>query len=157
MLKVGLIGVGKMGLSHHAILGAHPDVEVSAICDNATYITSTIKKHVDVETFKDYRKMIDSAGLAGVFVATPSSTHFEAASYALERGLQARGMDVSSVDPEQPEVVARTFDIANALACEIAFQNDEATWQTNETPAQRWERVRAWVARQVQPAEECNP
>ncbi len=80
MLKVGLIGVGKMGLSHHAILGAHPDVQVSAICDNATYITSTLRKHVTVDAFKDYRKMIDSAGLDCVFVATPTSTHFDAAS-----------------------------------------------------------------------------
>ena len=32
MLRVGLVGVGKMGISHLAILGAHPEVEIGGIC-----------------------------------------------------------------------------------------------------------------------------
>jgi predicted dehydrogenase len=76
-----------MGISHYAILGAHPEVEVSAICDSASYLTSGLRKYTRVETFNDYRKMIDSARLDCVFVVTPSSSHYEIASYALERGL----------------------------------------------------------------------
>lgn len=87
MIRAGLIGVGKMGISHIAILGAHRDVEMAAICDSATYVTSALRKHTGVESFKDYKKMIESAKLDCVFVATPSSSHFEAASYALEQGL----------------------------------------------------------------------
>ena len=87
MINVGLIGVGKMGLSHYAILGAHPCVRVVAVCDSATYMTSALRRRTGVETFKDYEKMIQSAGLDCVFVATPTSTHFDAASYALEHGL----------------------------------------------------------------------
>ena len=44
MIKAGLIGVGKMGISHYAILGAHPGIEMSAICDSATYVTSALRK-----------------------------------------------------------------------------------------------------------------
>src|ERR1700694_1456478 len=87
MTKVGLIGMGKMGLSHYAILGAHPRVEVAAVCDSAAYMTSALRKRTGVETFKDYEKMIDSAGLDCVFGATPTATPFAAASSALERGL----------------------------------------------------------------------
>mgnify|MGYP003387922318 CR=1 FL=1 len=87
MIKIGLVGVGKMGLSHYAILGAHPRLEVAAICDGATYITSALRKHTGVETFKDHRKMFDSAQLDCVLVATPTSSHFELASDAIERGL----------------------------------------------------------------------
>jgi predicted dehydrogenase len=86
-VRAGLIGVGKMGISHYAILGAHPAVAMSAICDSATYLTSALRKHTGIETFTDYRKMIDSAGLDCVLVATPTSTHFDAAAYALEHGL----------------------------------------------------------------------
>jgi len=86
-IRAGLIGVGKMGISHYAILGAQTGVKVAALCDNATYVTSALRKHTGVETFKDYRKMIDAAALDCVFVATPSATHFEAAAYALEKGL----------------------------------------------------------------------
>jgi scyllo-inositol 2-dehydrogenase (NADP+) len=87
MTRAGLVGVGKMGISHYAILGAHPRVEVAAVCDSAAYVTSALRKHTGVEVFRDYRSMIDAAGLDCVFVATPTSTHFEVAAYALERGL----------------------------------------------------------------------
>jgi predicted dehydrogenase len=87
MTKVGLIGAGKMGISHFAILGAHPRVEVAAVCDSTSYLTSALRKHVGVTTFGDFRDMIDAGGLDCVFVATPTANHFDAASYALDRGL----------------------------------------------------------------------
>jgi predicted dehydrogenase len=101
MLRVGLIGAGKMGISHHAILGAHPRVIVSAICDSATYVTSALRKYTGVETFKDYGKMIDSAELDCVFVATPTSSHFDVAAYALERGLHVFVEKPLCLDPVQ--------------------------------------------------------
>jgi len=60
----------------------------------------------------------------------------------------ARGLDVSKVDPEDPEAVAGTFGIARVMACEIAFENDERTqWAGHqETPAERWTRMRKWVS-----------
>jgi len=101
MIKAGMIGMGKMGISHLAILGAHPGVQVAAICDSASYVTSALKKHLPVETFKDYRKMIDSAGLDAVVVATPTSSHYDAASYALERGLHVFVEKPLCLDPGQ--------------------------------------------------------
>jgi hypothetical protein len=56
----------------------------------------------------------------------------------------ARGLDVSKLDPYDSEAVGDTFGIARALACEIAFENDEG-WRANETPAERWFRMLAWV------------
>src|SRR5947208_1342709 len=106
MIRAGLIGVGKMGLSHYAILGANPHVELVAICDNATYITSGLRKYTDVETFKDYRKMFESAHLDCVFVATPTSTHVEAATAALERGLHVFVEKPLSLDPVQSKELA---------------------------------------------------
>jgi len=54
-----------------------------------------------------------------------------------------RRVDVSGVNPEDSETVAAIFDISDALAREIAYENDEGGWQ--ETPEKRWERVRKWV------------
>ena len=68
----------------------------------------------------------------------------------------ARGLDVSKVDPEDPEAVAATFGIARAMACEIAFENDErAQWagQHQETPAERWTRMRKWVSDHLKKAQ----
>jgi len=61
----------------------------------------------------------------------------------------ARGLPLAEIDPEDSNQVAQQFDIADALAREIAFINDtDWNWQ-KETPAERWVRVRAWVARQL--------
>jgi scyllo-inositol 2-dehydrogenase (NADP+) len=107
VIRVGLIGVGKMGMSHYAILGAHPNVQVRAVCDHATYVTSAIRRYTAVKTFKDYRRMIDSADLDSVFVATPSSTHFGAASCALERGLHTFVEKPLCLDPVQSKRLAQ--------------------------------------------------
>ncbi|MBO1362069.1 hypothetical protein J2D73_20005 [Acetobacter sacchari] len=59
-----------------------------------------------------------------------------------------RGLDMQSVDPDDPEVVAKLFGIAPALVREIVFMNDEWPHHT-ETPAQRWSRMRGWAEKQL--------
>jgi scyllo-inositol 2-dehydrogenase (NADP+) len=106
VIRAGLVGVGKMGISHYALLGAHPEVSMAAICDSATYVTSALRKHTGIETFKDYRKMVDSGLVDCVFVATPSSSHFEAASYALEHGLHVFAEKPLCLDPGESRQLA---------------------------------------------------
>ena len=38
-MQLGLIGLGKMGLSHLAIVRAHPGVNLVAACDSTAYLT----------------------------------------------------------------------------------------------------------------------
>lgn len=66
----------------------------------------------------------------------------------------ARQQDVSGVDPEDPDQVAFALGIASALAADIADRNDDDFGcygpGNNETPEQRWHRVRGWVLKQIQ-------
>ena len=74
-----------------------------------------------------------------------------------------RGIDLAALDPENPKQVAKAFDIAEALAREIAFVNDEQDddgyWvgnrcaQVPDGPGRRWRRVRAWAAAHIKSAE----
>ena len=57
---------------------------------------------------------------------------------------QKRGIALESIDPEDSRTVAEQFNIANAMAQEIVFVNDEAAWD-DESPQQRWSRMRRWV------------
>lgn len=46
--------------------------------------------------------------------------------------------------------LAKHFGVAHALASEIVFINDEAmSWRDDETPEQRWTRMREWVDEQI--------
>jgi len=60
---------------------------------------------------------------------------------------KARDIDVAGLDPEDSDKVAKTFDIAEQLAREIVFMNDEGSY--GETPEERFVRMRSWVASQI--------
>lgn len=63
---------------------------------------------------------------------------------------RARGIDMAGLDPDEPEGVAAKFDIAEALAREIVWENDEAGGYWNkETPEARYRRVRSWVESKI--------
>lgn len=66
---------------------------------------------------------------------------------------KARELDVSKVDPEEPESVGALVGISRQMAAEIAYENDECSrlhkdesgkWR-QETPSERWQRMRKWV------------
>jgi hypothetical protein len=53
---------------------------------------------------------------------------------------RVRGVDMSNIDPEDWEQVARAFGISEALVREIAFLNDDYNH-----PGRRWAGMRTWV------------
>lgn len=53
-----------------------------------------------------------------------------------------RGMDMAHLDPYDSEMVASKFNIADCLAREVAFENDECYALSLE---QRWKSMRDWV------------
>jgi hypothetical protein len=63
---------------------------------------------------------------------------------------RARGLDMNNIDPKDPPQVASAFNIAECLAQEVVYENDEGSWH-DETPEKRWERMRTWVAKQIKP------
>jgi predicted dehydrogenase len=87
MIKGAIIGLGKMGLSHDAILGAHPEAEMVAVCDTSSLVLDAFKKYSQVKTYSDYREMLEKESLDFVLVATPTKFHYPMAKMALDRGL----------------------------------------------------------------------
>lgn len=87
MLRGGLIGLGRMGLTHFSILNTHPDVKWVAVCDSSGFVLQNLSNCVSVQTFSDYQVMLKETALDFVVVATPTAYHAEAIEAALERGL----------------------------------------------------------------------
>lgn len=64
---------------------------------------------------------------------------------------RARGIDMSKIDPEDCDRVAGKFGISGALTKEIVWLNDEdGPWQ--ETPENRFLRMRRWIDRHLSKA-----
>jgi predicted dehydrogenase len=87
MARGAVVGLGKMGLSHQAILGAHPDVDLVGICDSSSYLLGVLGKYTGVPTYSNYEKMLDEARPDFVLIATPSSLHARMVRSAIERGI----------------------------------------------------------------------
>lgn len=87
MIRAALIGLGKMGLSHHAMINAHPDVDLVAVCDTTDYLLDVLSKYAAIKTYTDYRKMFAAENLDAVFIATPSKFHSEMVQAALDTNL----------------------------------------------------------------------
>ncbi|VII92403.1 MULTISPECIES: hypothetical protein [unclassified Pseudomonas] len=58
-----------------------------------------------------------------------------------------RSIEMSVIDAHCRETVSGAFRIAPAMAAEVVFENDECGW--NETPEQRWQRMRKWIGSHI--------
>ncbi len=76
-----------MGLSHLAIVRAHPEVELVAGCDATAYLTDVLSKHAGLKCYSDFDRMLASERLDALVVATPSKMHAGMVEKALDRGL----------------------------------------------------------------------
>ncbi len=89
MVKAGVIGVGKMGISHLAILGAHTDVQLVGVADSSKLMLDPIKRFSGLACFTDYMQMINVAKPDAVVVAVPTKFHA-----AITKSLISRGIHV---------------------------------------------------------------
>lgn len=86
-LRGAILGLGKMGLSHAAIVGAHPSVDLVAVCDTSSMILEGFKKYTKVNTYSDHKKMIDNEKLDFAVVATPTKFHYPMVKYAFDNNI----------------------------------------------------------------------
>ncbi len=87
MIRVALIGAGKMGISHLAILGAHPDVEVVGVADTSKLVTDVLQKYTAFNCYADYKKMLEVTRPDAVFVAAPTKYHGDIVRELINKGV----------------------------------------------------------------------
>lgn len=122
MIKLAVVGLGKMGISHLAIARAHPDVDLAAICDSSGYALGVLNKYTGVTTFDDYDQMLEKAELDAVLIATPSSAHGSMVRKALDRGLHVFCEKPFTLDPAESDSLA---DLAanKQLVTQVGYHN----------------------------------
>jgi predicted dehydrogenase len=68
---MAIVGLGKMGLSHLAMLRAHPDLDVVGACDSAGYLREFLAKYTGLTCYDNYEKMLVESRPDAVLIATP--------------------------------------------------------------------------------------
>ena len=66
MIRLAIVGLGKMGLSHYSIINTHPNIELAAICDSAGYVLDVLNKYTGVRTYTDFDTMLREVALDAV-------------------------------------------------------------------------------------------
>jgi len=122
MIRLAVVGLGKMGLSHHAMINAHPDVKVEAICDSAGYILDVLSKYTGIRTYTDYELMLKEVMLDAVLIVTPSSFHAKMVTAALERGLHVFCEKPFCLDTKEGEI-ATILAQKKRLVNQVGYHN----------------------------------
>lgn len=122
MLKVALIGAGKMGISHLSILGAHPDVQIVGVCDTSKIVSEVLEKYSGFECFTDYLKMIDKTKPDAVVVAVPTKFHYKMVKDLLEKGIHVFSEKPFCLNPHESKELV---DIAKSknLINQVGYHN----------------------------------
>lgn len=87
MLRAGIIGFGRMGITHFSILNTHSSVRIVSVCEPSKTMQALLDKYLDVEIYSDYREMIDRCALDFIVISTPADSHADIIQYALQNNL----------------------------------------------------------------------
>ena len=87
ILKVGVVGLGKMGLLHACIANVMPSVVLSGLCEKSKTTRKLISKVLSKVSVVDDVTSFEDLGLDVIFVTTPVSSHFGVARVILEEAL----------------------------------------------------------------------
>jgi predicted dehydrogenase len=124
LIKIGIVGLGKMGLSHVAIVNAHPDVELAAVCDASGYLLDVLKKYTGIAVYGDYNTMLRERELDAVLIATPSRAHASMVRAALDRGLHVfceKPFTLSVKDGDELAALARERGVVTQVGYHNRF------------------------------------
>lgn len=87
MVRVALVGLGKMGISHQAILNSTKGFDLVATCDSTPLIGSMMARYTKARNYTDYDEMLEQEPLDAVVIATPPKAHVPMVEKAIAKGL----------------------------------------------------------------------
>lgn len=120
LLKIALVGLGKMGISHQAIVNSHPNLDLRAICDPTDYLREAVSRYTGIKGYADFNQLLRSEVLDAVVIATPSRFHPEMVQAALEAGLHVFCEKPFCLDPADSAALA-TLAADSGLVTQVGY------------------------------------
>ena len=117
-LRIGVVGLGKMGLLHSSILNVIPEVQLAGVCEKSAITRKLFKKVLrDVPLVEDVTDFSD-LNLDAVYITTPIPSHFIVAKTVYQERI-ARHLFIE-------KTLAAKYSEAKTL-CELANLNSGVT------------------------------
>jgi len=110
-VRLGIIGMGRMGLTHFSIINTHPSVSITALADSSGVILDMMKKFMPgITMFSDYADLLGSGLVDAVIVCTPSSLHYPICRMACDKGISVFCEKPFTTDPDKASELAVLFE-----------------------------------------------
>ena len=114
-LKLGIIGAGRMGITHYSIANAHDHARITSVADPSKLITTMLGKYAKVATYKDYKGILKNEELDGVLVCTPPAFNPDILEAICQRGIATFCEKPFVLDATTGAAFAQKFDAAGIV------------------------------------------
>ena len=115
-IRIGIIGMGRMGITHFPIINSHPQVEVVSVSDTSKLILDYLAKYVDgLKVYTDYEKQLDSDYLDGIVICTPPTLHYKICKKALQNNISVFCEKPFTTSVEEAKELAEDFERAGLV------------------------------------------
>ena len=122
-VRIGIVGMGRMGITHFSIINTHPNVEVVSVSDTSKMILDYLAKYINgIKVYDDFEKQLNAGDLDGIVVSTPSSLHYRICKLALEKGISVFCEKPFTTDPLLAAELAEGFNKAG-LVNQVGYVN----------------------------------
>jgi len=131
-IKVGIIGCGSIAeIAHFPAIKKYPETKLEAVCDqNEETAKNTYNKWGAKSYFTDYNKMLSTADLDAVVIATPNVFHHEQAIAVAKAGLPLLIEKPLAMTNKEGWEIVKAFEKAKVKVAAIGC--DRRFWLQNE-------------------------
>jgi predicted dehydrogenase len=121
-ISIGIIGMGRMGITHYSIINGHPDVTIKSVADPSGLISTIMNKYLPVETYKDYKELFNKSNPDAILVCTPPNLHYPIIKKAAEKGIHVFVEKPFTTKLSEASELAHIYS-ANRLVNQVGYVN----------------------------------
>jgi predicted dehydrogenase len=122
MKRIGIVGTGKMGISHFAIVNTTPGLKVVAVAETNILIAKVFSKYAKVSTYTDIDLMLEKESLDGVVICLPNKLHYDACCCAVSRRVNYFVEKPLTLNSDQSQVIVQKTKMAGIVG-QVGYVN----------------------------------
>lgn len=109
-------------MSHLALANAHSNFEVVAVCDSQAFLLAGVKSQMGIATYRNVDRMLAEQRLDCVYIATPTSSHFDLGMAVIEAGASLFIEKPLTLSYDQSIMLAEAAQ-AKGVAAQVGYHN----------------------------------
>jgi len=122
MINIGIIGMGRMGITHYGIINSHPEVIIESVVDPSSVVLSIINKYLPVRSFKNYIDLFSTKKPDAILLCTPPNFNAPIIHEALKLGIHDFVEKPFTTNLQDAEILAKKFS-QNKLVNQVGYVN----------------------------------